>query len=167
MKSGFLEWPGSLPRPFGVQGQAAMGAAEASPAGPCREEASGLKFIFTPHLRPEKMKGSKITREGDPGSGGDRRRQDPVQCQPIGGREGHPRRAGPRGPRPARASSYGCCGSTAGRTPSRRGSQQHACSSLRASCTFAWSRPFKWTKSADPILASAVLDPDGPTASLV
>jgi hypothetical protein len=63
--------------------------------------------------------------------------------------------------------SYGCCGSTAGRTPSRRGSQQHACSSLRASCTFAWSRPFKWTKSADPILASAVLDPDGPTASLV
>ena len=104
MKSGFLEWPGSLPRPFGVQGQAAMGAAEASPAGPCREEASGLKFIFTPHLRPEKMKGSKITREGDPGSGGDRRRQDPVQCQPIGGREGHPRRAGPRGPRPARAS---------------------------------------------------------------
>ena len=32
---------------------------------------------------------------------------------------------------------------------------------------FASSRPFKWTKSADPILASAVLDPDGPTASLV
>jgi hypothetical protein len=57
MKSGFLEWPGSLPRPFGVQGQAAMGAAEASPAGPCREEASGLKFIFTPSFEGGKNEG--------------------------------------------------------------------------------------------------------------
>ena len=42
---------------------------------------------------------------------------------------------------------------------------QHACSSLRASCTFAWSRPFKWTKSADPKLGSAVLEPYGSSAS--
>jgi hypothetical protein len=106
-------------------------------------------------------------REGDPGSGGDRRRQDPVQCQPMGGREGILDGQVLEVRAQQEQASYGCCGSTAGRTPSRRGSQQHACSSLRASCTFAWSRPFKWTKSADPILASAVLDPDGPTASLV
>jgi hypothetical protein len=42
-----------------VQGQAAMGAAEASPAGPCREEASGLKFIFTPSFEAGKNEGVK------------------------------------------------------------------------------------------------------------